>query len=505
MTPPAPAASDHAGPALPELAQIRKLAGQTLTYGVGAALGKLLGLLLVPIYTRALSPAEYGAVALLAVLASLLQLAPGGLNTAFLRYYYQYPAAARDRLLATNASVAILLCTLPASLALALAAAVLARPLLGPAGQPLWLWLLAAGNMLEALLVVVTTLYRAQERPRAFVWLSVGRLAVAAALNIALVVGLHLGVTGVVGGNTAAAGLLLALVGVPVLWRHLGRRQIDWRLVGRLLRYGLPLLPAGAAWWSLNFSDRFFLEHFATMHEVGLYSLGYAFGFVVAVAALFPFQTAWSPFMFSLAERPEAGRVLARAGSHFIALTAFLVLALSALAGDLIRLVAPPPYWPAYRVVAPVALAYGLLGVATLWGSGIMLTRRTEMNGLVYGAVGIVNLALNYLLIPHFRQMGAAWATLLSAALLPAPLCLLSNRLHHLPWEWGRLARVGVCGVACYAAAAALPPLAAWALPLRALAVAAFPALLGLSGFYRPGELAAARSLLRRRPAAEGV
>jgi len=496
-----PAGGDESLPGLGE--HLRKLAGHTFTYGVGAAAGKVLGLLLVPVYTRALSTSEYGAVSLLGVLASvLLLLSTCGITTAFFKFYYRYPAGQRDRLLVSNATAAVLAFSLLPSLLLVAAARPLAPVLLGPGARPEWLVLLAAANLLDSLLLLPATLFRAQERPRAYVGLSVGRLLVNFGLNVALVVGLGLGVLGVVAGNAVTVALVFLVLGVPMSLRLLFLRQLDLGVLGQLVRYGLPLVPAGLALWALNFSDRFFLERYASMHEVGLYSLGYAFGFVVAVAALFPFQAAWSPFLFSVAPRLDAPRILAAAATHFLAFTTLLVLALAALAGDLIRLVSPRSYWEAQRVVAPVALAYGLLALALVLGSGILLTRRTEAAGVVYGLAGVINLALNLVLIPRFHLMGAAWATLLSAALLPPAMHLFARRLHHIPYEWGRLGRLAVGALACYLLSLQFPQPGGAGAAGRLLAVACFPALLYLVGFYRPPELAALRASFRRRPAA---
>jgi len=481
---------------------MRKLAGQTVIYGVGAAGGKLLGLLLVPIYTRALAPAEYGAMALLAVVASmLLLLGSTGITTALLKFYYRYPEPARDRVLATNATLAVLIFTLPCTLGLAAAAGPLSRLLVGPGARPEWLLLVAAANLLEALLLVPTTLLRARERAGAYAALSGGRLVLNLGLNVALVVVLGLGVTGVVAGNAATVALLHLTAGVPLLYCLLSLGSVDGALLRELVRYGLPLVPGQAALWALNFSDRFFLQHYASLNQVGLYSLGYAFGFAVAVVALFPFQTAWSPFMFSLAERPEGDRILAGAATYFLALTAFLVLAVSVLGGDVVRLLAPRSYWQASRVIPLVALAYGLLGLALVLCSGILLTRRTEAAGTIYGLGGVINLGLNALLIPPFQQMGAAWATLLSAAVLPLPMYLWARRLHPLPYEWGRLGRLAAGGLACYAAAQYLPGGGGgpW---LRLALVASFPVLLYGAGFYHKAELSAARLAWRRHQAA---
>jgi len=480
-------------------AQIRKLAGHTLTYGVGAAAGKLLGLLLVPVYTRAVSTDQYGAIALLGVLASvLLLLSTCGITTAFFKFYYRQPAPARDRDLVTNATLAVLAFALPLSLLLGLLARPLAPLLLGPGASPRWLVLLAAANLVEALLLIPATLYRAQERPRAYVELSVGRLLLNFGLNVALVAGLNLGVLGVVMGNAVAPALLYLAVGVPMLGRLFSLRHARPGLVAQMVRYGLPLVPAGLALWALNFSDRFFLEHYASMREVGLYSLGYAFGFVVAIAALFPFQTAWSPFMFSLADRPDAERALAQAATYFLAFTVVLVLAVSVLSRDLIRVISPPPYWEAYRVVPKIALAYGLLGLTLVLCSGILLTRRSELAGLVYGSAGAINLGLNIALIPRFHQQGAAWATLLSAAILPPSMYVFAQRAHPIPYEWPRLLRLGGCALACYLVALQGPDLLWWGVALRLGAVAAFPVLLYAAGFYRHHELAAGREALLR-------
>jgi O-antigen/teichoic acid export membrane protein len=66
---------------------IKRLAGQTAIYGIPSVLGRILGYLLVPLYTRVFLPGEYGTVNVFYSYASLLMvILTYGMETAFFRF-----------------------------------------------------------------------------------------------------------------------------------------------------------------------------------------------------------------------------------------------------------------------------------------------------------------------------------------------------------------------------------------------------------------------------------
>jgi O-antigen/teichoic acid export membrane protein len=345
----------------------------------------------------------------------------------------------------------------------ALLAGPLTRLLLGAEAPRSWVVLAAADVYLGTFAFVPLNLLRIEERPGLFSAFSVGRHAANAALKVWLVLA-GLGVAGVLWSDLLATGLFA----VALLPRLRGR--VAWTFSPTLLRealaFGLPKVPHGLLVQVQNLADRKILDLFVARAEVGVYSMAYNFGQGVKLASS-AFEPAWGPFIYAEVRRPDAPRTLARVISPAFAAFVGAGLAVAVLGRELLTLMTTKN--PAFREGAPVipvvAAAYVLHGVFLLTSVGIGIARQARYYPLVTLAAASANVAGNFILIPRFGMMGAAWATVLSYAVMALVGLVLSRRLYPIPFETGRLLRLaGAAGLAfavsCFAPEAVGPALA---------------------------------------------
>jgi O-antigen/teichoic acid export membrane protein len=159
---------------------------------------------------------------------------------------------------------------------------------------------------------------------------------------------------------------------------------------------------------------------------------------------------------------------------------------------------------PEFRSGAPVipvvALAYLFHGGFLLTSIGIGVRKRTRWYPLITGASATTNVAANLVLIPRLGMLGAAWATVLSYAVMAGLGFAVSRRLYPLPLEWGRLGRITGAALLVFLASLLVPAgTLALAIPVKLGLMAALPALLLASGFATPEERRAVADRLRRR------
>ena len=164
-----------------------------------------------------------------------------------------------------------------------------------------------------------------------------------------------------------------------------------------------------------------------------------------------------------------------------------------------------PAFWAARRVVPVVALAYLLHGVFLLTSIGIGIEKKAGYYPLITRPRRPTNVAANFVLIPRHGMMGAAWATVLSYAVMAALGAYLSHRVYPLPLEKSRLLRLVVSaalsftlstlvGAASPLTLAALWPVLGW----KTAACLVFPFAVVATGFLRPDERAYLRRLASR-------
>ena len=412
-----------------------------------------------------------------------------GLDAGFFRIHYELPSGEdRRRLAGTVALFAVASGGALFALVVVLAPTI-TRVLLGGSAPAGWIVLAAADVYLGTFAFVPLNLLRIQDRPGLFSALAAGRHAINTALKVVLVATGH-GVTGVLWSDLVATGAF-ALALAPITLRQ-AALAFSWPLLRQALAFGLPKVPHGLLVQVQNLADRKILDLFVTRAEVGIYQFGYGFGTLVKFP-LSAFEPAWQPFVYARLGEPDAPVTLARVVRVAFAAFAGMGLAVAVLGPDLLVLMTPGN--PAFRAAAPlvpvVALAYVLHGLFLLTSIGIGVRKQARYYPLITAAAAATNVAANLLLIPPFGILGAAWATVLSYAVMAALGLAVSQRLYPLPLEWNRFGRIAVAAAVSYLASLLAPAAPGPALAVKGAALAAFPALIAALGVLRGRGLSA--------------
>ena len=475
--------------------QIKRLVSQSLIYGLGGLISRVLSVLLLPLYTSYLHGRDYGRVetltALSAVLVVVLRL---GISSAFFRYYFDSSDLAyRVRVVRTSFWFTM------GSATLGLAAGWIAAQ---PIADALSLghdqaWLVRAafvGLWAQMNYEQLTSLFRVEERPVLFTIATLANLLITVAATVVLVVHFHERALGVVVGNwIGTLSVYLVLLGYR---RYQLGLQFDRSLFREMNRFGLPLVPSQLALWALAFSDRFFIAKFKGQTEVGHYSVGVRIA-SAALLLLAAFRLAWPAFAYSIEDEDEAKRTYGFVLTYLLFVFSWLALTLGLLAPWLVRLLTGrPEFHEGSRVVPLTAFAVTALGGYIVVSIGIGRARKTQFNWVVTGVAAVIDIALNFALVPSFGMIGAAIAGAAAYSSMFVLMSVHAQRVYPVPYQWRRIALAVGTAVALTAFGKALHvPLA-----VAVLLAAAYPLILLPLGFYLPAErrrlLAAGRRLV---------
>jgi O-antigen/teichoic acid export membrane protein len=463
---------------------LRRLATTGAAYTAASILSKVIAVALLPLYTRYLSPADYGAAEVMfAAIVSASIVVRFGLIEALLRFYYkddEDPA----RVVASTFAALFWFATLGALLALPFATpiseALLDRPATDLARISIGgLWVL---TMFEFML----TLFRLEERARAFFVTTILNVLVTIGLTVVLVVGAGEGARGLLVGSYAS-GAVFVLGLIALQWRRLSL-FFDLALLRRLLRFGLPTMPAEASLYLLNFVDRIIIVRSVGLAEAGLYSLAVKFAQAVNVLVR-GFQLAWPPLAYSIRDDGEARRAYATVVTLFVAGCAFVVTGMWLFSRWIVRALAAPEFFASYEAVGLIATAVTLYALYMVLVVILGRTGRTEFNFPATLAALAANVALNLILVPSLGIVGAGLALVASYLVVLALMYVFTQRLFPVPYQWGRLARVVLTSAVLVGAGELLMAPSGFAGLLgRAILFAAYPLALFASGFFTPGE-----------------
>jgi O-antigen/teichoic acid export membrane protein len=489
---------------------LRRLATTGAAYTAASILSKVIAVALLPLYTRYLTKEDYGfAEVLFAAVVFASIVVRFGLLEAILRFYYR-EGENPDAVVRSTFAGLFWLSTIGALLALPLAGPLSELLLEEPA--PGLMRIAIGGLWVLTMWEFMLTLFRLEERARAFFLTTILNVLAAIALTVVLVVVLEEGARGLLLGSYASGGAFV-LVLIAMQWRRLSLR-FDSALLRRLFRFGTPTMPAEVSLYALNFADRLIILRSLGAAEAGLYSLGVKFAQAVNVLVR-GFQLAWPPLAYSIREDGEARRVYATVVTLFVAGCAWVVAGMWLFSRWIVRALAAPKFFDSFEVIGLISVAVTLYALYLVLVVILGRTGRTEFN--LPAAIGalVVNVVLNLVLVPPLGIVGAALALVASYLVVLGLMYGFTQRLFPVPYEWGRLLRVVLTVAALVGLAELLVPTeGAAGLLLRVALFAAYPLVLLGSGFFsdeergwlarlrHPGAVLAGLAALRAQPAA---
>ena len=475
-------------------------------YLVAQALSRAVGFFMIPVYTRFISPTNYGAMELIEILASVVAMTISmGVGESMARFYYQEKDARRQNEIISTVVIGFGVVSIPVVLFFLYMSDHIASTV---SSEPVYTYYMqiAFASVWFGMLVEIGYSYlRMLYKARLFVVITMSQLFSALILNIYFIVFLDMDILGIFYSTLitqAVSGLLM----MAYILRATGVR-VSGRVLSELVLLGMPLVPARIGTMLGFASNRFFLrwqsplDPAMALAQVGLFSLGHKFGLIINRFINSPFNSFWAPRRLEilLKEEEESERTIARVCTYATMLSLYGTLALSAGVQSLIEIIAVPSYWGAHVVVPFVALAYVALGLETHFMSGMLYKKKT-LSVTYIGMIGLgVVLVWNYVMIPDFGLIGAATSNLAGFTVRVGLIYYISQRLHYIPFELGRMAVMLVVAVIMYIVSQLINTGSPYYdLVLRTGFAMTFPLVLLLIGFYKAGEVRFARDVMRK-------
>jgi O-antigen/teichoic acid export membrane protein len=483
--------------------KFRELSKSLAIYGLGDVAVQIINFLLLPLYVVYLSKTDYGIIALLAAVEAPAKLFfRWGIDGAFMRFWYDCKDDTDRQRLASTLFFFLLAVNGVLLVASVAAAPFLSERLLDGPGYTLALQLVLLNTFGIGFTFIPFHVLRMQNRPGEFSALTLARSLSTLLLRLVLIVGFGYGVMGIVIADVVVTGLLMVVL---LRWfAPLIRPMFSTEVLRRALRFGLPRVPHGFALQVMAVADRVILQQFRSLAEVGVYSMGVSFGLVPKIA-LGAFESAWAPFYYATSREAGAQRVFTTVTTYGIAVLALMTAGLSAIAADLLDVMTGGRFVEAAPVVAWTAVGVFFYGVYLLTSIGLNITSHTKYYPVSTAVGALVNVSLNFLLIPGYGMPGAAWANGASYAVQSGIAYHFSQRFYPIPHEGGRIARAVGAAVLAFVAAGLLPALAplAGVFARGTTVVVVMAAVLWITSFFNTGELRwlnALRQTRRRDP-----
>ena len=475
------------------MSRIQKLLKDTAVYGISSILGRALNVLIVPFYAHYLPVNDNGVIGVVfAAFVFLNILYTYGLEAA----YFKFTSGKEGRIKAnktfSTTTLMLLISGITFSLTMSAFPAVTSNLItLNPEWQQL-VFYMAAIVLLDTMAAIPLAELRLSNRPYRFAAVKLSNITLNLVLNVIFIAFFHWGIVGVFLANVLASGFQV-LVLLPVYFERF-RFMYDGQTAKSLLKYGLPLLPNGLAFAATETLSRFFLNmmekgqilalygnvipaaeraKLLTPEDYGDYVTGvfnniYKIGvFMMLFTQMFRF--AWQPFYFNHAGDPDAKPLFARVFLLFTAIGLTAWLCITFFAREIVafplpegRTLLPAQYWFALPIVPIVLGAYFLQGWESIFSAGIYIQKQTSRLIPITLLGAFVTFLLNFLFVPHYGFLAAAWGTFGAYFVMPLGVYFSAQKIYPIPHNWTQIAILVAGALGIFALWQFLPILQHW-------------------------------------------
>jgi len=427
--------------------KIKELTKDTAIYGVSTMLGRFLNFILVPFYTNVFLPADYGLVILIYSYIAIFNIVfIYGMDSAFLKYAaFKDIGDEKDNFSTPFISVFV------TSVIFSGLIIILKNPISIFLNLPLeksYLVVLSSLILFFDSNAVISFLkLRLERKAKLFSIIKILSIFINIALNVYLIVILKWGIDGIFISNLVASLLAFFLL-FPTTIKNF-KLSFHKKLFQRLLKFGLPYLPAGFGVMLVQVIDVPILQGLTDMRTVGIYKANYKLG-IFMMLFVNMFQYAWQPFFLNNAKEENAKELYSKVLTYFTIVGSTLLVLLSLFISDIVKInfagfsIIGKEYWGGLYIVPVVLLAYLFNGLYVVFSAGIFIEEKSIYAPIVAGLGGLTNVVANYVLIPSLSIMGAALATLASYIMMAIGYYLVTQKYYHIRYEYSKLIKISL-------------------------------------------------------------
>ncbi|TFD95756.1 lipopolysaccharide biosynthesis protein [Jeotgalibacillus sp. R-1-5s-1] len=410
--------------------QLKRIGADSLLYAFMNVGTKLIAFIMLPIYTMYLTPAEYGALDLIDRMTSMLTfLIIFGTDSA-LAYYYFETKDAKKRLehvrnvLYFRLSVVVVLFLLVVLFDQAIAGFLFEDMVYLP-----MLYLAMTVLLLDSLVVVILMVMRFDFKTKRVVIFTVAKMFLIALISYLFLVYVAQDPEVVLYGRIISVAIVLVML-LFMSYQYLVPK-INWSSMKEMLKYATPLVPASIAFWVIASSSSLFIQYFGTQSEVGIYGAATKLATIITLVTS-GVQLAWRPYSMSIKDKPDSPVLFSKVYYILLLIGTFGLLVIATIMPWLIGILGEE-YESAYQYVALVSAATFLNFFYLIISVGLFFKKKTGVISATFGIVALVNLALNFALIPPFGIWGAVISYLASYMAAITFIFSKSQKYYHVP------------------------------------------------------------------------
>ncbi|MCX6332923.1 MAG: polysaccharide biosynthesis C-terminal domain-containing protein [Bacteroidia bacterium] len=470
-------------------------------YGFGNIAVKLVGLVLIPIYTdkKYFSTEEFGIIGMLDVSGLvLLALLSFSLPQSFNRWFWDKEHKDNQK--------GIFFITFVSQIIVSLALCIILIPLAGTFSKTLFhstdwtqtIILLTLASAIQGINNIISSLMRLQSRSMLYSITNIIKLVIVLILTLYFILAKKMGIEGIYLAQVIANSIyVLLLAGYTVKNCKI---FFSWKVLREMNSYGFPLFIAGMAAVFLIVIDRFSLNSMSVLKSVALYTLAFKVSSVIKLVLVDSVKLAILPTFLKKMDSPDNKRFYSKILTYTSLVIMFAIVCVSLFSMEIIKLISTSKdLWGAIAVVPILSLAVFFSNMREVTIYGLHIAKKSRTVGSIVVVATIIGLALNILLIPRWDIAGAAVATLLSQAIYWLGCYLFAQKAFYVPYELKKMLILFIVGALFAFSSLFLNDLdLALRLTIKFFLVILFPFVIYIFNFYDRVEINAIKGFVQK-------
>ena len=419
---------------------VRELSKHSFIYSLAWFASSFASLVLLPIYTRYLSKADYGILELLELIRDLLNIIIiTGIGSAIGKFYNRREITDIEK--KSVISTALWYVTISALAWIGLLLyfrEYVSQIILGSFKYEYFIIIFGCSMFFEIVMLVGISYLQVEKKSFHFVGYILLRLSLNIFLNLMFIVRYDLGALGMLYGNLITSGVVaVVLTSWCIIQVGLA---CQFSLLNDMIKFGLPYVPALLFATLMHSADRYIIRQYSSLEDVGLYSLGYKFPFMLNALLLQSFGRIWgASTVYEIAKEEKSREIYSKIATYFITIFIFMQYSLSVLSPSVMTIMVAPKFYEAYRIIPIISLALVFYAMHNFFIIGALIKKKTLFLPFSYGGACIVNIILNLVLVPIYGYKAAAWVSVLTYFTFSAVAYLIFRNIYYIEFEFKRL------------------------------------------------------------------
>lgn len=392
---------------------IKEVGKHSSVYIISNILTQAIGFFLLPLLTAYLTTDEYGIVGIVMQIISFFTVFYSlGMRNSWARFFFDFEdrSDGQKQLFGNLLSILMLFGFLVSVLLSFFGKGLFERIAPGVSFYPyilIGIW----GAYFSVFYQLKLNMFRIRQQSLYYGMYSVGKFIAVISSTVILVVVFKKGALGRIASEFWVV-FSFAILSIILLWKDV-KFNINFKKSWPSIKYGINILPHAILGVLMPLADKLIINHYYDLETTGIYNIAFQFG-TIMMMVVFSINTAWSPFFMktATAKGDDAKPIFSRLTTYYMAAILFLALGLSLFSKEMVSLMTARDYHEAYKAVPVFVFKYVFAGMYFMSIVPLYYVKRAvKYIPLITYSAGIINLGLNFLLIPKFGIFGAAWAS----------------------------------------------------------------------------------------------